>query len=133
MATKAWISKQKRREALVARFADVRRELNVGTREELVNLLVRRQRIGDLTHRRVVLHAQVHFRIEGVAKPHAGLEIEACDERLEIISPTDRNGYITDGVFNYEIPTDNPGYELAESRIGNAQVAEVATFGGSIS
>ena len=27
MATKAWISKQKRREALVARFAEVRREL----------------------------------------------------------------------------------------------------------
>ena len=27
MATKAWISKQKRREALVARFADVRRQL----------------------------------------------------------------------------------------------------------
>jgi small subunit ribosomal protein S14 len=27
MATKAWISKQKRREALVARFADVRRKL----------------------------------------------------------------------------------------------------------
>jgi small subunit ribosomal protein S14 len=27
MATKAWISKQKRREALVARFADIRRQL----------------------------------------------------------------------------------------------------------
>ena len=27
MATKAWISKQKRREALVAKFADVRRKL----------------------------------------------------------------------------------------------------------
>ncbi|HYE16894.1 MAG TPA: 30S ribosomal protein S14 [Tepidisphaeraceae bacterium] len=27
MATKAWVSKQKRREALVARFADVRRQL----------------------------------------------------------------------------------------------------------
>jgi small subunit ribosomal protein S14 len=27
MATKAWISKQKRREALVVRFADVRRQL----------------------------------------------------------------------------------------------------------
>ncbi len=27
MATKAWVSKQKRREALVARFADVRRKL----------------------------------------------------------------------------------------------------------
>ena len=27
MATKAWISKQKRREELVARFADIRREL----------------------------------------------------------------------------------------------------------
>ena len=27
MATKAWVSKQKRREALVARFAEVRREL----------------------------------------------------------------------------------------------------------
>jgi small subunit ribosomal protein S14 len=27
MATKAWISKQKRREAIVARFADVRRQL----------------------------------------------------------------------------------------------------------
>ena len=27
MATKAWISKQKRREALVARFADIRRKL----------------------------------------------------------------------------------------------------------
>ncbi len=27
MATKAWISKQKRREALVSRFADVRRQL----------------------------------------------------------------------------------------------------------
>jgi len=27
MATKAWISKQKRREALVARYADVRRQL----------------------------------------------------------------------------------------------------------
>lgn len=26
MATKAWVSKQKRREALVARFADVRRQ-----------------------------------------------------------------------------------------------------------
>ena len=27
MATKAWVAKQKRREGLVARFADVRREL----------------------------------------------------------------------------------------------------------
>jgi small subunit ribosomal protein S14 len=27
MATKAWISKQKRREALVAKFADIRRQL----------------------------------------------------------------------------------------------------------
>ena len=27
MATKAWVSKQKRREALVSRFADVRRQL----------------------------------------------------------------------------------------------------------
>ena len=27
MATKAWVAKQKRREALVARFADVRRKL----------------------------------------------------------------------------------------------------------
>jgi small subunit ribosomal protein S14 len=27
MATKAWISKQKRREALVTRFADIRRQL----------------------------------------------------------------------------------------------------------
>jgi small subunit ribosomal protein S14 len=27
MATKAWISKQKRREAIVAKFADIRREL----------------------------------------------------------------------------------------------------------
>ena len=27
MATKAWVSKQKRREALVARFADLRRQL----------------------------------------------------------------------------------------------------------
>lgn len=27
MATKAWVSKQKRREALVAKFADIRRQL----------------------------------------------------------------------------------------------------------
>ena len=27
MATKAWVSKQKRREALVARYADIRRQL----------------------------------------------------------------------------------------------------------
>ena len=42
---------------------------------------------------------------------------ESGHQRLEVIRPTDRHRDITDGVFDDQIPADDPGHQLAQRGI----------------
>ena len=50
--------------------------------------------------------------------PIGDADAESGDQRLEIIAPTDGDGNVTNGVFDDQIPTNDPGNQLAERRIG---------------
>ena len=50
--------------------------------------------------------------------PVGNRDAEARDERLEIIAPADGDSDIADGVFDDQVPSDDPGNQFAERGIG---------------
>src|SRR5437867_12172676 len=43
---------------------------------------------------------------------------QAVAELDEVTRPAHRDGHVANGIFQDEVPTDNPGHNLAECRIG---------------
>ena len=71
-------------------------------REKAVNLRIRAQQ------RRPVARRQ----------PDRQLDTEAAYQRVEVVAPRDRDGDIADGVFQDQVPADDPRDELAQRGVG---------------
>ena len=50
--------------------------------------------------------------------PIGNRDAESGDQRFEIIAPTDGDGNVADGIFNDQVPTNDPRNQFAERRIG---------------
>src|SRR6185503_3637378 len=62
-------------------------------------------------HRRVVIEGRVAERLRDV-------DAHAADDVLEVLGPAVGDGHGGHGVFEYEVPTDDPGEELAQGGVG---------------
>src|SRR5688500_9869958 len=64
--------------------------------------------VGKSARCRQVIHGQVGGNFQTVARHESG----------EIVAPRNRYCYVPDGVFDDQIPTDDPCEKLAEARVG---------------
>ncbi len=50
-------------------------------------------------------------------EPYGKVNVEAPEQRREIVRPGDRHGDVADGVLEDQIPSNHPGDELAQCRV----------------
>ena len=50
-------------------------------------------------------------------QPDRQLDAEAAQQRVEVVAPRDRDGDVADGVFENQVPADDPRDQLAERRV----------------
>ena len=50
-------------------------------------------------------------------QPHRQRDAEAAQQRVEVVAPRDRDRDVADGVFENQVPADDPRDQLAERRV----------------
>ena len=77
------------------------------------------RRRGKIRERFAALRDDALGRVVIVHQPHGKLQAkQTAEEPDEITRPTNRHRHVANGVFENEVPADNPGDDFTERRVG---------------